>query len=403
MSKPSVRSPKLDAGPSGGNGYYSQPWKDNAEALADWTFARVVVRRDVLGITLPDGRRITGHDPLTKELLIRHYQGLENIGAHLISPDDLCLCLTADVDAHDESADPQVNWQCVNLSVETLGQFDLSPLVCDSNGKGGYHVREFFKKPVASQVVYWLGQLIKGRLRAAGLPDVEIFPKQDDLTLHTPYGSWVRLPGRHHKRDHHTRVYSAGVWLEGEAAVKAFVRVGGDDAKTLLAEFNAQQPAAAARSSQGTRRADDERPDVAKVREALKFYPNADVHYDTWVGVGMSLNDWDSSQAGFAEWREWSRQSSKHDDATTERKWNSFSPGGGLTIASIFKAAVDNGWKPGGKSSGKTKSTKIRISLNIGDGLKSVREQHGTDDGERPRRALGTVRERGQGLDPRGY
>ena len=53
------------------------PWVTNAEALADWTMARVVVRKDVFGVTLPDGKRITAHKPLTKELLIRHYQGLE--------------------------------------------------------------------------------------------------------------------------------------------------------------------------------------------------------------------------------------------------------------------------------------------------------------------------------------
>ena len=39
-----------------------------------------------------------------------------------------------------------------------VAEFGLYPLICDCTGKGGYHVREFFKKPIASRVVHWLAR-----------------------------------------------------------------------------------------------------------------------------------------------------------------------------------------------------------------------------------------------------
>ena len=309
-----------------------------------------MVRKDVYGKTLADGKRITGHGMLDRALLIQHFQGEVNIGVHLISPENLCRCLIADIDAHDDSADSTENWQCVNLIVDALSQFGLPPLVCDSNGKGGYHVRTHFKKPVASQVVHWLAQNIRKRLKSAGLPDVEIFPKQGDVTIQAPYGSWVRLPGRHHKRDHYTRIWDGERWLEDAAAVKAIVRVAGEDATKLQAAFNAQETKLEPRIIRTPRRNADERPDTARVGEALEFCKDFDV-YDTWIGIGMALNDWDQSQ-GLDLWRQWSEQSPKYKAGDCEPKWPTFSPGGPLTIRTLFKQALDGGWDPsraGGK------------------------------------------------------
>jgi replicative DNA helicase len=248
------------------------------------------------------------------------------------------------VDAHDETADPEANWQCVNLIVDTLGTFELAPLVCESNGKGGYHIRTFFKKPVPSAAAYWLGEVIHARLAAAGLPKVEVFPKRGEVTLATPYGNWMRLPGKHPKRDHWTRIWDRETerWLEGKAAARALIQIAGDATEQLLKAFHAQQPQHGSKPA----RPPHGRPaghEADRVRAALEYYRNDNLPYDTWLAVGMSLNDWDST-CGLEIWREWSRQSSKHVDGECERKWPSFVPGGGLTIASIFKAAADNGW-----------------------------------------------------------
>jgi hypothetical protein len=325
-------------------------WKKHAEALADWTLARVVVRKDVYGGHKPDGSRFTSHEPVTREVLIRHYRGEITIGVHSISPDNLCLALTADIDAHDETADQEVNWRCAMLTVEALREFKLSPLVCDSNGQGGYHVRQFFKKPIPAAAARWLGELVNSRLQGAGLPVIEeFFPKQGEVTLQTPYGNWLRLPGRHHKREHWTRIYEplSKRWLEGESAAKALIKVAGDAPTLLLKAFGEQEAKSEAPKSNnrvwqsGNGRLDH--PEEAKVRAALTHLPNGDRSYDEWLAVGMALNDWDQVR-GLAVWLDWSSQSTKHNEATGRAKWGSFSPGGGLTVASIFKAASENGW-----------------------------------------------------------
>ncbi len=214
-------------------------WSENAEALADFAQARIFVRHDVYGVTPPDGKRFTAHELLTRETIVSHFQGQINIGAFLVSPENTCKCFIGDIDAHEDTSSPDLNLERVNLIVETLAEFNLFPLVCDSDGKGGFHVREFFKKPVPSEVAYWLGIFINDRLESAGLPKVEFFPKQPKVKNETPYGNWVRLPGRHHKRDNYTRVWKYGKWLDGIWAAKAIIEIAGDDADELIKAYNA--------------------------------------------------------------------------------------------------------------------------------------------------------------------
>src|SRR5262249_41066135 len=63
----------------------------------------------------------------------------------------------------------------------------------------------------------------------------EVFPKQDEIQRigsgSGESGSWVRLFGRHHKRDHWSRVYDDGEWLEGDEAIAAILDVMGDPAR----------------------------------------------------------------------------------------------------------------------------------------------------------------------------
>ena len=56
----------------------------------------------------------------------------------------------------------------------------------------------------------------------------EVFPKQPDVNAQRRYGNWARLPGRHHTRDHWTKVWDGTRWLEDQAAVDAILSVTGD-------------------------------------------------------------------------------------------------------------------------------------------------------------------------------
>jgi hypothetical protein len=328
----------------------SAAWFEHAEALADLALTRIVVRKDVYGAYKADGGQYTAHEAVTHELLIRHFRGDVTIGVHSTSPDGRCLCLTADIDAHDDQADPDRNWHCAMAVENVLSRYTLKPLVCDSNGRGGYHVREFFKKPVPAKVAWWLGEQINASLVAQGFERIEVFPKQAELTMETPFGNWVRLPGRHHKRPHWTRIWdhTQNVWLEGEAAVHRLIKVAGDDTSALVnahAEATKDQEHSKNVNRTPPRPGPSTKEDVERARNALSYYPNNNLKYDDWLKIGMSLSE--LGQGGLALWHEWSKQSTKYDWATTEMKFASFAPGIGVTLGTLFHLAKPNGWTEG--------------------------------------------------------
>jgi hypothetical protein len=66
----------------------------------------------------------------------------------------------------------------------------------------------------------------------------ETFPKQPTVAppgQNGQYGNWLRLPGKHHTRDHWSRVWDGGRWLDGHDAVDHILALRGDD-PDLLAE-----------------------------------------------------------------------------------------------------------------------------------------------------------------------
>lgn len=337
-------------------------WAEHAEALADWALARVFVRLDVHGGYTKSGGQITSREPLDRERLILHFGGEITVGAHSISAEDTCKCAAWDIDNHGGKADPDVNFRQALRITELVSALGLVALVCDSDGKGGYHPRVFFKGTVPSAVAYWLTERIKTTLVAEGFPACEGFPKQAETTLEHPYGNWIRLPGKKANRDHWTRIYDpkGDRWLEGRDAARRLLGVAGDDPSAMLAAYREEQAAREAeRPKPDSRRSTwemtharfrDDKPDAATVRSALEALPESwsDCYGGTraetgWLGVGMALHDWDPG-AGLDLWHEFSRRSPKYDAAVCESKWKTFTAGGGLTVRTIFKAAYDRGW-----------------------------------------------------------
>lgn len=85
--------------------------------------------------------------------------------------------------------------------------------------------------------------------------------------------------------------------------------------------------------------------DPERVRSALPFI-DAD-EYETWLHVGMALHEASGgSDEGFDLWDEWSQRSDKYDSDAVTEKWDSFSPGGGITLGTLFELAKQAGWVP---------------------------------------------------------
>ncbi len=92
--------------------------------------------------------------------------------------------------------------------------------------------------------------------------------------------------------------------------------------------------------------ADDEKPTAEEVQDLLNSI-SADCSFDTWLRVGMALHSW-NPDAGRAMWDAWSQTAPKrYEAAAIHRHWKTFrDKANGVTISSLFKLAIDDGWKP---------------------------------------------------------
>ena len=84
--------------------------------------------------------------------------------------------------------------------------------------------------------------------------------------------------------------------------------------------------------------------EIKRAKEALWALPpeSAD-DYDIWITIGQSLHALDDCM--LEEWDEWSKQSDKYRQGECQRRWASFSSGGGRTMGSLIALAKENGWQ----------------------------------------------------------
>lgn len=223
-----------------GSSAEAEAWRRRASDLADWAGRRLVNRRDAYGAYTPvevrgtsgrDGRPVpatyTAKQPLSAGVLRRHFLARQShhvIGLHSTSPEQTCLWGAFDVDRHLEETDPGETLATALRLQEGCWQCGLTPLLTTSNGSGGYHLRFVFRNPVPCRDLYHLLQTIAEVHDFRG----EFFPKQPAIKA-GGFGNWLRLPGRHHTRDHWSRVWNRSRWLSGEDAVAYLLAFEGDD------------------------------------------------------------------------------------------------------------------------------------------------------------------------------
>ncbi|MCX6991834.1 MAG: phage/plasmid primase, P4 family [Kiritimatiellaeota bacterium] len=88
----------------------------------------------------------------------------------------------------------------------------------------------------------------------------------------------------------------------------------------------------------------DDTPDRVKVEAALR-YVSANCSFDDWLRIGMALHSWNPSE-GRTLWDSWSRTApERYQETAIGQHWKTFKPGA-VTIATLFKQAIDAGWKP---------------------------------------------------------
>lgn len=218
-------------------------WHANADALAQWAMDRLVCRTDRLGRYYSDGNgavrscaapadeKDVRPGYLTIAKLRQHFRATDTrhvLGAYTYGPDDTGKHTTIDLDNHDDRPDTAVANERYALHLYSLcADLGFKPLVYESDGKGGFHVRVLFDQPVHARLLRAFGLWLAHDHAEHGITaPPEVFPKNAGGS---PFGSFVRLPGRHHKRDVWPRVWTGTEWATDDAAVEHLLSLAGDD------------------------------------------------------------------------------------------------------------------------------------------------------------------------------
>lgn len=325
------------------------PWARYASALADWTLTRVAMRTDVYVEANYQGK-ITRRALVNTTLLRAHYTGQVSVALHLISPESRCRSVGIDIDAHRDDSSPDANADAALDAQAAFRERKLDSTIFASDGHGGFHVRAFFNQDVHSRIAHALASDIAATVRRPGVA-VEAFPSQAKIdAAHCPYGSALRLPGRHPITGFWTEIGPPSIAIRGELVARSILEIRGSDPSTIVRQYqDAMKPGPQKMFTGGFRH--NGKPDTDTVRDALAHLPlewratygGGGGKEPGWIGVGMALHDWDQI-AGLDLWHEFSCRDASYKPQELDRKWKSFHSGRGFTMGTIFYYASRNGW-----------------------------------------------------------
>ncbi len=222
-------------------------WHERALELAEWSFARLVNRRDAWGEYHAGGGQVTRRDRLDHALLIRHFAARDAaglVGLHTADADNRSLGGALDIDQHsDDPARAEANRLAARHWYDALTRQGFRPLLTASNGQGGYHLRVLLAEPIdAARVFHFFRALTADHRRLALDKPPEQFPKQADVRRCAKgLGNWIRLPGRHPKRDFWSEIWNGTRWLAGHDAIDFMLGLSGDD-PALIPDVPPLQP-----------------------------------------------------------------------------------------------------------------------------------------------------------------
>lgn len=175
--------------------------------LAEAVFKCFVNRVDCHCLQKNDGSYVKVEQPLTLDVLQDHLTGKLTVGAYQLGLDNTVKYVCFDFDP-ERLTDPKVAARKIlHVCFEKKREADgverpriwshAVLLEASRYPDPSYHVWVLFNVPTHAKVAQWLGMRI---LELAGLNprEIELFPKQVELTAERPYGNFVKLPlGKH--------------------------------------------------------------------------------------------------------------------------------------------------------------------------------------------------------------
>ncbi len=229
----------------------SDEWCERASELAAWAMHRLVNRTDVWGRYLKEkyrGTSSTGNQKnkaitapfrqergkifLQESSLEKHFKAKDGggiLGLHTSASDQSSRWFAIDIDLHEEddlSVSAEGNFVAARAWYQRLQEMGFDPVLMDSNGRGGFHLVVLLSRAMCTKSVRQFCNRLVSDFDKQGL-DVapDLFPGTHGSNR---YGSWLRLPGRHHTHQHFTRVYNdephaEAIWLDGHDAIDRIV------------------------------------------------------------------------------------------------------------------------------------------------------------------------------------
>jgi putative DNA primase/helicase len=83
--------------------------------------------------------------------------------------------------------------------------------------------------------------------------------------------------------------------------------------------------------------------------EAALSHISPDLPHEEWAHVAMAVHDGLDGQ-GYELFDKWSQGGQSYKASAVRDTWKSLKPGGGVTIATLWMMALDQGWKPGSEA-----------------------------------------------------
>lgn len=221
-------------------------WRMSHKALIDWALKRMANRTDACGGYYQKGGKttLTTHKGFAevKGKLLAHFSGKACIGLHSASPACHPKATTrfssyskwgcCDIDNHASANKTNlrstITWRNTLQIANRIEDQGFTPYIFSSDGRGGYHVYTFFDRPAETERVYeYLRQVSKGI-------KCDLFPRQPSVP-NGRFGNWLRVPGKHHTRDHWMQLFDRDGhrWLAADSTVDQILRIEGDDPSGL--------------------------------------------------------------------------------------------------------------------------------------------------------------------------
>ena len=193
-----------------------------------------VNRADCFCFQKRDGSFVKVGQPLTAEFVNKHLMGEWTVGAYQLGLDNTVKWLCQDLDPEKLTDPEQAAKKIINVCFEKRKEADgverprIWPhgllLEASRYPDPSYHVWILFNMPTYAKVARWLGYRI---LELANLSpkEVEVFPKQSELSPERPYGNFVKLPlGKHQVANKWSKLLDPETFepLSNEALLECF-------------------------------------------------------------------------------------------------------------------------------------------------------------------------------------